>query len=360
MARPSQALIDLQALRHNYQLARALAPNSKALAVIKANAYGHGALPVARALADLAPAFAVSCTEEAMELRAGGIQQPILLMSGFFSADELVLAATHNLWLMLENQRQIDQLVAARLPGPVRAWLKVDTGMSRLGIRPEHAATLYEILKNSPNTCGEVVLATHFACADELDNDFTRVQIERLTAIGRKLKAPLSMANSPALLGWPESHGDWNRPGYMLYGATPFPHPHPEADKLIPVMTFASRVISLRTLANGDAVGYGATWRATSPALIATIPVGYGDGYPRNAPSGTPVLVNGQRAQLAGRVSMDLITVDVSGLEAIVPGAEVELWGRHLRVAEVAAKAGTIGYELLTRMPARVRRVYEG
>lgn len=360
MARPSQALIDLTALVHNYRLAKGMAPDASTMAVIKANAYGHGAVAVARTLEPLAPAFGVACLEEGLLLREAGITKPLLLLDGFFSQEELVVAAENTLWLMIENRRQLQWLLSAKPGKPVTVWLKVDTGMHRLGAPLDQAASLYKTLRQSPNVAGDIVLATHFACADELENDFTRVQINRMKALATELRAPLSMANSPALLGWPQAVSDWNRPGYMLYGSSPFATSHPHADKLMPVMTFQSQVISLRTVPAGETVGYGATWRAEKTSLIATVPVGYGDGYPRNAPSGTPVMVNGQRARLAGRVSMDLISVDVTDIHGVAIGSAVELWGKNLPVNEVALAANTIGYELLTRMPSRLRRVYVG
>ncbi|MCP5173328.1 MAG: alanine racemase [Pseudomonadales bacterium] len=360
MTRPSQALVDLNALRHNYELSQALAPHSQNIAVIKANAYGHGMLPAAKALAQKAPAFAIACTEEALELRAGGISQPLLLLEGFFQVEELKLAEQHNFWLMIENREQVDALIAAKLPRPVTVWLKVDTGMHRLGAPMKDVSSFYQRLLDSPNIAKPVILATHLACADELDKDMTLDQIRYLDALAMPLNAPLSIANSPGLLGWPQARREWNRPGYMLYGDSPFTCAHPEADNLQPVMSFQSRVISLRHIGKGETVGYGATWKAEGSATIATIPVGYGDGYPRNAPSGTPVLIEGQRAALAGRVSMDLITVDVTGLHNVHTGSPVELWGKKLKVSEVAACANTIGYELLTRMPGRLRRGYQG
>ena len=360
MSRPTTAHIDLTALRHNYGLACRLAPDSRNMAVVKANAYGHGAVAVARCLEPMVPAFAVACMEEGLELRGAGIRKPILLLEGFFSADELLIAQRENFWLLLDNHWQIDTLLAATLPGPVGVWLKVDSGMHRLGVGLDAVASCYRRLVSASNVAGEVVVASHFACADDLDNPATTDQVTRLSRAAAGLNAPLSMANSPALFAWPAARAQWNRPGYMLYGNSPYGRPHREADALQPVMTLASRVMSLRTIAPGEAVGYGATWRAQRTTTIATIPVGYGDGYPRTARSDTPVLVNGQRAALAGRVSMDLITVDVTDIDGVELGSPVELWGKNLSVEEVAGNAGTIGYELLTRMPARPPRVYSG
>lgn len=364
MTRPSHALIDLDALNANYRLAHSVSLQhslgAQTLAVIKANAYGHGAVEAAAALEPLAPALAVACCDEALELRSAGIGKPIVLLEGIFSADEVALCAQYNFWPMAESRRQIDAIVNATLPAPITVWLKVDTGMHRLGIQPEDFLPLYQRLKASANVTGDIVVATHFASADELENPFTRIQIEHLQSLTEDRQIPLSMANSPALLGWEAARAQWNRPGFMLYGSSPFTVPHPLADQLQPVMSFNSTVMSVRQIAPGEAVGYGETWRAQRPSTIATIPVGYGDGYPRNAPSGTPVMINGVPAPLAGRVSMDMITVDVTDLAAIQVGDKVELWGKNLRVNEVAIWVDTSPYELLTRIPARLRRIYTG
>lgn len=362
MSRPAKALIDLDALRHNVALANGLSPHSGTLAIVKANAYGHGAVAVARAIEEMVPAFGVACLEEALELREAGIAKPVCLMEGAFCPDEIAVAAERDCWLSVVNREQLQALVAARLSRPVKAWLWVDSGMHRLGIRPEEVVDSYAALNASSNVADGMVLATHFACADELHNDFTRQQLSRLQAgmagLPEQPRVPLSLANSAALLAWPECRADWNRPGIMLYGSSPFPRPHPEADKLQPVMTLVSSVIALRDVPVGESVGYAARWRAARPSRIATVAIGYGDGYPVHAPDGTPVLVKGQRCPLVGRVSMDMITVDVTQLSNVALGDEVVLWGRGLSVNEVAASAGTISYELLTRMPRRVPRIY--
>ena len=364
MTRPSFAHIDLAALRANYRLAvelsRASRATARCVAVVKANAYGHGAVEVARALDDTAPALAVSCCDEGLVLRQAGITSPILLLEGLFSDDEIALCAHHDFWPMLENPGQVDAVVKSKPEKPLTIWLKVDTGMHRLGLLPHQFKEQYQRLLASDNVAAPVVVGSHFASADELDNPFTRTQVDRLHDLVAPVGAPLSMANSPGLLAWPEARADWNRPGFMLYGASPFDRPHAEADRLRPVMQFESRVISLRWLDPGETVGYGQTWKAGRRSLIATVPVGYGDGYPRTAGNGTPVLVKGARALLAGRVSMDLITVDVTDVAGIQPGAPVELWGASLSVNEVARSAGTSAYELLTRMPARLTRLYRG
>ena len=357
MSRPTKAVIDLQALRHNYQLAESLAPESKTIPMVKANAYGHGAVKVAQALADLAPAFGVACIEEALELRSAGIKQPILLLEGVFDAAELKVAATKGFWVMVENHPQKDAIINADLALPLTVWLGVDTGMHRLGFQPSDIAEVYQCLNNSRNISQPIVFTSHFACADDLDSAVTVKQIDTFKACA-PVTALQSLANSAAILAWPKAQREWQRPGYMLYGNSPFSAAQENADQLKPVMSFESAVISLRNIAAGEPVGYTGNWTAQRDSRIATITVGYGDGYPRNAINGTPVLINGVRCPLVGRVSMDMITVDVTELTEVTIGDRAVLWGPELPVNEVASYCDSIGYELLTRMPGRVPRVY--
>ena len=358
MPRPTHARIDLAALRENFKFAGALSPGSRTLPVVKANAYGHGAREIAEAIKDDAQAFAVACTEEALELRASGIEQPILILQGAYTPDDIALASENELWLMVGSAEQLGMVTRAQLDNPIGVWLKVDTGMHRFGIQPAHVAEYFEELRQCRSVRNDVVIATHLSCADDLGSEFTVQQLATFRDAVAGLDALLSMANSAGLLGWKQSHGDWNRPGYMLYGNSPFDCSHAAADKLKPVMTLVSAVIATRRIKKGDFVGYANTWQAGRPSVIATVAIGYADGYPRHAPNGTPVLVNGQRAPLAGRVSMDMITVDVTELPNVKPGDEVVLWGDSLSVNEVARHAGTIGYELLAGMPRRTPRVY--
>jgi alanine racemase len=236
--------------------------------------------------------------------------------------------------------------------------------MHRLGFPPDRVQSIFSQLEQSGNTCSTIVLASHFACADELGGQKTIQQQNTFkncadcTAADRVTDLQLSIANSAAILAWPDAHFDWQRPGYMLYGNSPFNIAQANADQLTPAMTFKSAVISLRNIDSGESVGYTANWTASRASSIATITVGYGDGYPRHAPNGTPVLINNIRCPLVGRVSMDMITVDVTDLESIKIGDEVTLWGPHLSVNEIAHHCDTIGYELLTRMPSRVPRIY--
>ena len=359
MSRPTQVTIDLQALRDNFALAQSLAPNAQTMPMVKANAYGHGMVAVAQALADTAPAFGVACIEEALELRDAGITQPILLLEGTFSADEVNTAALKGFWLMVENQPQKEAIINADIAQRVNVWLGVDTGIHRLGFAPQEVAGVFRDLSESRNVNEQIVVATHFACAEDFDSEFTDKQLATFHKTVTDFDSvKTSLANSASVLGRPDTHRDWNRPGYMIYGASPFDQPQENADKLKPVMTLSSAVISVRQIDTGEAVGYSGKWRAERPSTIATIGIGYGDGYPRTAPYGTPVLVNGIECPLVGSVSMDMISVDVTDLENVAIGDPVELWGKQLAVNRVAASCGTLGYELLTRMPLRVPKIY--
>ena len=357
MSRPSRALIDLDALQNNLGVARALAPGRKVMAVVKANAYGHGTEMIGRALDPFVDALAVACLEEALTLRQAGITSPVLLLEGLFEESEIQAAAEHGLWLTIDNEAQVSWLEKPRLSTPVKCWLKIDTGMHRLGVQPENVAGMHQRLSACENVSGDPVLCTHFASADDVSSGQTLQQLERFEQAIAGLPGSRSAANSAGVLAWPQAHYDWIRPGYMLYGNSPMSAPHNNTDSLKPVMTLGSRIISVRDIAVGETVGYGATWTAERPSRIATVAVGYGDGYPRLARNGTPTLVNGQRAPLVGRVSMDMITIDVTDLPAARQGDAVTLWGPELPVDEIADCAGTIGYELTTRMPMRTPRV---
>lgn len=356
MARPSKAMINLAALRHNFAIAQSLAPESNLIPVIKANAYGHGAEQCAAALAGVAPAFAVACIEEAIQLRETGINQPILLLEGAFEVIELQIALENNFYLMIENQRQLEMLLEAKLSRRLNVWLKVDSGMHRLGFAPGQVSAVWQALSESPNVASDMVLTSHFSSAEDLQSPATPKQIALMkTLVDEVGTAITSLANSAGLIAWPESHGTWNRPGYMIYGRNPLC----ENDlDLRPVMRFVSKVSSIRSVQKGDSVGYNGVWTAKRTSTIATIPVGYGDGYPRTAKAGTPVLVNGVRAPLVGTVSMDMILVDVTDIDNVQIGSNVELWGENITVDEIGDCSSSNGYEVLTRMPARVLREY--
>jgi len=356
--RPTRATIRLGDIASNYQLASGLAPASRSIAVIKANAYGHGMVEVANRLQDLAPVFAVALMEEALQLRGAGISKPILVLQGISDATEIRNALDNNCWLLLHQQQQIDKLLSASLPAPVNVWLKVDTGMHRLGFSPEKLERLCTDLHASPNVQQNPVLCTHLACADDTENPETHKQVSLIRTCSSQHKLPMSIANSAGILFWPQSHAEWNRPGYMLYGLCPSGAFGSETHGLRPAMTMSSEIIAIRNVKQGEGVGYGHDWVAGRNSTIGTIPIGYGDGYPRHAPSGTPVLVNGRRVALTGRVSMDAISVDLTDLETVAVGDPVELWGQNLSVNEVATFAGTIGYEILAGLTGRVPTFY--
>lgn len=363
---PIRAQISLAAWRHNLARLQSAAPNSKLLAVIKANAYGHGAIEAARTL-EGAAAFGVARLGEGVELRAAGVRKPIVLMEGVFSDAELTVALQHELDLVVHERYQIEMLerVTEVRHRPV-IWLKLDTGMSRLGFQEGQAAEAATRLRALPLR-GELRVMTHFACADEPGLPMTS---EQMTRFDGQLKTLVSasadradpivagLANSAAILRSPSTHRDWVRAGIALYGSSPFADQDAAALGLKPVMTLTSRVIALRELKAGETVGYGATWRAARPSRIATIAAGYADGVPRHLRSGSPILIAGHRVSLVGRVSMDMITVDVTDVPGVTIGTEAVLWGEGLSVDEVAKAAGTIAYELLCGVTRRVTFEY--
>lgn len=355
MTRPTHALIDTGAFVANYRLTKALAPGARALAVVKADGYGHGAIPLAQALGNEADAFGVACSEEALALRAAGITAPILLMEGPFDKGEIALAAQHGFMLAMHSPLQLDWLLAAQLETPVDVWLKIDTGMHRLGFAPEQLATVHSRLRQCPNV-GQIVLMSHFARADEPDSAATGDQLARFEAAAADIDAPRCLANSAAILAWPDTHADWIRPGIVLYGVSPLPG---AADpRLRPVMRFESELIAIHELRPGDAIGYGARFTCSHPTRVGVVAAGYADGYPRHAPDGTPVAVNGRRTHLIGRVSMDMLTVDITDQPRAAIGDRVQLWGDVVSAAEVAAHSDTIAYQLFTGVNRRVHFRY--
>ena len=357
MSRPTYAIIDTQAFAANYRYAKSLAPNSQALAVVKANAYGHGAVTLARALSGQADAFGVACSEEAMELRESGIDDPILLLEGVFEPDEIALADRANLMLVVHAQHQLDWMLKAKPDRPITIWLKIDTGMHRLGFTPQEAHQIYQGLKDSPHI-GEIIVMSHFARADETDSDATATQLDTFREIAHDLTAPFSLANSAATLAWPQTHGHWIRPGIMLYGSSPFTDNRIDTSALIPVMRLESELIAIRELAAGESIGYGGRFTCDKPIRVGVVAAGYGDGYPRHAPDGTPVAVNGRRTRLIGRISMDMLTVDLSDQPDAAIGDTVQLWGDLVSANEVARPSETLSYELFTGVTRRVHFHY--
>ncbi|QDX81317.1 alanine racemase [Denitratisoma sp. DHT3] len=368
MTRPLRARIDLAALRHNHSVARRHAGATALWCVVKANGYGHGQVRVAEALAGVADGFALLELDGAETLRAAGIRQPLLMMEGFYSEDELPQFARLRLIPVLHSPAQVRWLVdsplLADLNEPLPVYLKLNTGMNRLGFDAADFRQALTLLRASPRVAG-ITLMTHFADADEpagIARQMARFDALRGGIADMADGLPLCLANSAALLRFPEAlggAGDWARPGIMLYGCSPCPELHSAADLgLKPVMNLESEVLAVRQLATGDAVGYGSAFVAPGPMRIGIAAGGYGDGYPRHAPSGTPVMVAGRRSRLVGRVSMDKVCVDLTDLPDAGVGAPVTLWGDgaagHLPLEEVAAAAGTISYEPLCALTARV------
>jgi len=353
MTAGAEASIDLGALRHNLRIARARAPGSGVVAVIKANGYGHGIERTARALHD-ADIFAVARLNEARALRAAGIRHPILLLEGFTNSEELQAIAGEGFQVVIHRPGQVDLLRETRDITALVAWLKVDTGMHRLGFTPDEASIAYQHLNASPAVADSPRLMTHLANADDRGDPLTQRQVDRFEHVARNMGGERSAANSAGILGWPASHMEWIRPGIMLFGVSPFVDDNGHAHGLRPVMTLRSTVIAVRTLRKGAAVGYGGTWVCPESMPVGVAAVGYGDGYPRHASNGTPVLVEGTRVDLIGRVSMDMICIDLRKRPETRVGDTITLWGDGLAVEEVARSAATIPYQLLCGVTQRV------
>ncbi|MDD5181388.1 MAG: alanine racemase [Gallionellaceae bacterium] len=354
MPRPIQAHIDLSALEHNLQVARR-ATSARIMAVIKAAAYGHGLLHSAGAL-KAADGFALLDIRDAVQLRENGFRQVILLLEGAFTPDDLPLVDEYDLACVIHSPHQIAMLDSYPRRGGLSVWLKVNSGMNRLGFAPSDVCAVMEKLKSHP-AVRDITLMTHFSHADEASG--VAAQLEVFNAVAAPYRVARSLANSAALLRYPATHADWVRPGIMLYGASPFAHGSGEQHTaqqlgLKPVMTLQSRIISVRKIGVGERIGYGGVFRAEAPMRVGVVACGYADGYPRHAPSGTPVLVEGRRTGILGRVSMDMLSVDLSTLSTAEVGSRVTLWGEGMPVEEVAQAAGTISYELLCALTARV------
>ncbi|RMG31509.1 MAG: alanine racemase [Gammaproteobacteria bacterium] len=359
MSRPVLARIDLAALHHNLRVARRHAGGSRLLAVVKANAYGHGIARIAETLAAAGvDAFGVAGIEEALAIRDAGVRQPIVLLEGCFSPAEHAELVPHRLEPVIHALYQVEAFLDHPPEAPVPVWLKLDTGMHRLGLDPEAFARARELLAGHPAVSALRVLS-HLCCADEPERPETERQLARFEACTQGLGMERSLANSAALVRYPAARYEWVRPGILLYGGSPLAGVSASALELRPVMTLETRIIAIRDLAPGEAVGYGAHWRATRPSRIGVAAIGYGDGYPRHAPEATPVLVDGERVPLVGRVSMDMITLDLTHHPRARLGDRVVLWGEGLPVEEVAQQAGTLNYELLCGVASRVHVRYE-
>ncbi len=354
MSRPIHALIDLTALEHNLSVVRRHTPRSRVMVVIKADAYGHGLLRAAEAFKS-ADGFAMLELDAAIRLREAGYRQPILLIEGFFSISELALFERYQFGTVIHHSEQLEMLPVYRRAGGLDVFLKLNTGMNRLGFTPEQFPAALESLKSNP-AVGQITLMTHFACADEPNGgrEVAR-QLQCFNAATAGCNLSRSLANSAAILRYPETHADWVRPGIMLYGASPFSDTTASELDLCPAMTVSSRIIAVQNLRSGDGIGYGHIFHADRPMRVGIVAGGYADGYPRHASIGTPVLVNGRRTRILGRVSMDMLHVDLSGIESADVGSPVTLWGKGMPIDEVAQSASTISYELLCSLAPRIR-----
>ena len=357
MPRPTLARVDLEAIRHNYRLACSLAGDADAMAVVKADGYGHGIQAVARALESDTRRYAVACIEEAGAIRRAGLSQPVVLLQGVHEQNDLSHCARRNFEPVLHSPVQLDWLVSANVP---EFWLKVNTGMNRLGFRPEDLPGVMARLEAAGCSGQLLGFVTHFACADDPGSDMTALQtrcFEQATESWPSLMRSVGNSAAHFLSGQPLFQ--WSRPGIMLYGGSPANGKTGPQLGLKPAMTLEAPLIATRTVRAGESVGYGASWTAPRDTLMGMVAIGYGDGYPRHAGTGTPAAINGQRIRLLGRVSMDMLAVDLSGAPQAREGDRVELWGNTVSVDEVASCAGTIGYELLTGVTARVPRIYQ-
>lgn len=355
MSQRARASIDLQALRANLRVVRQRAPGTRVCAAIKADGYGHGMLQAAEALSD-ADGLAVAGVAAAQRLRAAGEFRPIMLLSEPLGEDSVAACAAGNFTPVVFNWQQIEALAAAHKP--VQVWIKIDSGMHRLGFAPEDAKAVYERVAGIDHVqfAGWV---THLACADDRNDNATAMQLQRFHAAIEGLPGERSIANSAGICAWPETHADRVRPGIMLYGASPLVDTSAEELGLTPVMTLQAPLISVGTIPAGERIGYGGTWQTPETMPVGVVAIGYGDGYPRHAPSGTPVRINGKRVSLIGRVSMDMITVDLRDCPDAAVGDIATLWGDGLPADEIAVASGTIAYELFCQLTGRVMFEYQ-
>jgi alanine racemase len=352
------AIINLNALRHNFNRAKSLAAQSKVIAMVKSNAYGHGLIQVAHTLKE-ADAFGVARLREALTLREAAVTQDIVLMPGFLTADQLLIVSVNNLQIVVHNDEQLAMLEQVTLPNSVTVWLKIDTGMGRLGYALEDADDAYKRLCDNPNVAN-LRFMTHFATVDETGHPTNDLQFERLTKAQQKFPGEWTAAKSAAVMGHKHTHHQWVRPGLMLYGVSPLSDKSTSELDLKPVMTLTAPIISIRELKKDEPVGYGSTFICPEDMQIAVIGIGYGDGYPRHANVGTPVLINGKKAPRIGRVCMDMMMVDLRGHENVAIGNSAVLWGDGLPAEEVAADADTIAYEIFCSVTKRVKFEYVG
>ncbi|MGB9154695.1 MAG: alanine racemase [Alphaproteobacteria bacterium] len=358
MSRPTTCALSTENLLHNVSVIRATAPRAKLMAMVKANAYGHGAISVGQRLEGHVDAMGVASIDEALALRAAGIKSPLVLIEGVFEPDELRIAAEQEFHVVFHTPAQVQWLVESPVSKPLVAWLKIDTGMGRLGFLPSQAPLALQTLSTSPSIRQPVGIMSHFACADAPEHPHNKHQIACFEKFAASHNGPKSLCNSAAIFSFPDQHYDWVRAGLSLYGATPFATRTAESLGLKPVMTFRTRLIAVKNLKRGDTIGYGARFTCPEDMSVGIMAVGYGDGYPRTARDGTPVLVNGARCSIAGRVSMDMAAVDLRPCRDAAVNTEVILWGEGLPIETVAATTENINYDLLTGIQNRVKYIW--
>ncbi|STX28671.1 alanine racemase [Legionella beliardensis] len=360
MTRPTYVQIDKEALLHNLAEIKHYAPGKKIIAMVKANAYGCGLQAVVPVLDGQVYAFGVACAEEAIAIRKLGIASECILFQGIFSADELIAVSQYRLQCVIHQAQQLQWLLANPQPHKIKVWVKINTGMHRLGFAPEQVYSVVEALQNCPWVDAEIGVMTHLACADEPTNPVNQVQLARY----HKLKLPAgkfikSIANSAAIIAIPEAQAEVVRPGIMLYGVSPFLDKSAAQLGLKPVLTFVSAISAIHHYPAGVPIGYGGIWRTKRPSIIGVVAVGYGDGFPRHISSEAHVWINGFVAPIVGRVSMDILTIDLTDYPHAKIGDAVELWGKNIPVESVAKSANTIPYELLCQLSPRVHHNYK-
>lgn len=355
MGRAAIAILSTENLLHNLAMLKQVSNHKPIMAMIKANAYGHGLRSVASRLEGQVQSFGVASIDEAMALRKAGIKSPITLIEGVFEPDELLLASTQGFHVVFHEAQQINWLEKSTLPRPLTCWLKIDTGMGRLGFMPEQAQEIYQRLAQNPHVAQPCHVISHFACADVPQHPLNQQQIQRFQSFVKDCAGLKSLANSAAVFNFPQAHFDVIRPGIALYGISPLPDKTAAELNLRPVMTLQTRLIAVRHMTRGASIGYGSEYICPEDMLVGVFAMGYGDGYPRSARRGTPLLVNGVRCQLVGRVSMDMATVDLRACPQAKTGDPVVLWGQQLPIEEVASYTAQIPYDLLTGVQQRVK-----
>lgn len=354
MFNPTNAHIDLGALGRNLAKIKATVPESKILAMVKCNAYGHGAIEVAKKIESEVGIFGVMFLKEALQLSEAGIKKPIVILTGFFDSEELKIINDSGFDSVIHSFEQIATLEKSQLSRPLAVWFKIDTGMHRLGFQTTQVMEAYQRLIAHPMVQKPLRLMTHFSDADDAVSNKTSEQIARFEMLIAGLDGELCVANSAAILDWPKTRLSWVRPGILLYGASPFSDRTGLDLGLEPVMTLSSRIISVHELGAGETIGYGSIFQCPEKMRIGMIATGYGDGYPRNT-QGAPVLVDGVRTKLLGRVAMDMMGVDLGPIPTAQVGSQVILWGKGLAVEEITKYSGEISYELFCRLTSRVK-----